>query len=318
MSDTVNRSEVSFLGEEPHTFQHKPFCARRWLPFVVEVCFTELTLFHGKDPPMSNVAEYVRRLQALLGGIATEVSVTTHVLLSEECDELVASVDGKTAKQSLDENGNPIHLINVFAHNVKVTLNQWTTNGDKTNEPGCLKSHLGELLKQYPMLKLLTGDAIFAQRPLMEVLKEHGCDYLFQLKENQGDAGFHTNLPVKSHIHDAIIWVKDTLIREGTFRLPGTKVLTSSEQPPRTVLIDVTESPIERPKKNKRNIICYCQIAARNPAEKPKNYVTCPNLAGQYFPHHTEPRKGHCYVTEIEIDQRLSPGVPRKSGASRQ
>jgi len=34
--------------------------------------------------------------------------------------------------------------------------------------------------------------------------------------------------------------------------------------------------------------------------------VTCPNLAGQYFPHHTEPRKGHCYVTEIEIDQRLS------------
>ena len=46
--------------------------------------------------------------------------------------------------------------------------------------------------------------------------------------------------------------------------------------------------------------------------------LTCPNLAGQYFPHHTEPRKGHCYVTEIEIDQRLSPGVPRKSGASRQ
>jgi len=90
-------------------------------------------------------------------------------------------------------------LVNVFAHNVKVTLNQWTTNGDKTNEPGCLKSHLGELLKQYPMLKLLTGDAIFAQRPLREVLKEHGCDYLFQLKENQGDA-FEA---VKYRFHDA-------------------------------------------------------------------------------------------------------------------
>jgi hypothetical protein len=111
-----------------------------------------------------------------------------NALLSEECDELVASIDGKTAKQSLDENGNPIHLVNVFAHDVKVTLNQWATNGDKTNEPGCLKAHLEELLEQYPMLKLLTGDAIFAQRPLMEVLKEHGCDYLFQLKKNQGDA----------------------------------------------------------------------------------------------------------------------------------
>jgi hypothetical protein len=31
----------------------------------------------------------------------------------------------------------------------------------------------------YPMLKLLTGDAIFAQRPLMEVLKEH--DFLLQM-----------------------------------------------------------------------------------------------------------------------------------------
>jgi hypothetical protein len=111
-----------------------------------------------------------------------------NTLLSEEYDELVASVDGKTAKQSLDENGEPILLLNAFAHNAKVTLNQWSVKGDKTNEPGCLKSHLGELLEQYPMLKLLTGDAIFAQRPLMEVLKEHGCDYLFQLKANQGDA----------------------------------------------------------------------------------------------------------------------------------
>jgi hypothetical protein len=58
-------------------------------------------------------------------------------------------------------------------------------SGDKTNEPGCLKVHLEELLDQYPMLKLLTGDAIFAQRPLLEVLQEHGCDYLFQIKENQ-------------------------------------------------------------------------------------------------------------------------------------
>jgi len=66
----------------------------------------------------------------------------------------------------------------------------WTcdVHGDKTNEPGCLKAHLPALLKQYPLLRLLTGDAIFAQRPLLDVLKEHGCDYLFQLKENQGDA----------------------------------------------------------------------------------------------------------------------------------
>jgi len=46
------------------------------------------------------------------------------------------------------------------------------------------------------MLELLTGDAIFAQRPLLEVLQQHGRKYLagtpanefLQLKENQGDA----------------------------------------------------------------------------------------------------------------------------------
>jgi hypothetical protein len=51
-----------------------------------------------------------------------------------------------------------------------------------------LKKHLGELLSQFPNLKLLTGDAIFAQRPLLEVLKNHQIDYVFQVKDNQSDA----------------------------------------------------------------------------------------------------------------------------------
>ena len=59
-------------------------------------------------------------------------------------------------------------------------------HGDKTNEPGCLKKHLEELFTMYPCLKLLTGDAIFAQRPLLEAIQEYHQDYLFQVKENQG------------------------------------------------------------------------------------------------------------------------------------
>ena len=111
-----------------------------------------------------------------------------NAILMEDNDTLVAAVDGKTAKQSFDENGDPIHMLNVFVHDLKVTLNQWSVRGDKTNEPGCLKIHLEELFDKYPALKLLTGDAIFAGRRLLEVLKEHGCDYLLQLKANQGDA----------------------------------------------------------------------------------------------------------------------------------
>ena len=67
------------------------------------------------------------------------------------------------------------HAQCIFLQRVKLTLDQWSANGDKTNEPGSLKTHLAELLKAYLALQLLTGDAIYAQRPLVEIFKQHGC-----------------------------------------------------------------------------------------------------------------------------------------------
>ena len=98
---------------------------------------------------------------------------------------LTGAVDGKSAKQMKDEEGNPILMLNIFAQTLKLHLASWSVDGDKTNEPGCLKKHLAELFTMYPCLKLLTGDAIFAQRPLLEAMQEHHRDYLFQVKENQ-------------------------------------------------------------------------------------------------------------------------------------
>jgi hypothetical protein len=109
-------------------------------------------------------------------------------VLTEADQPVVAAVDGKTSKQFFDADDHPIQLLNVFVHDLKVTLAQWSVREGKTNEPGCLKAHLECLFEKYPMLELLTGDAIYAQRPLLEAIQEHGCKYLFQLKENQGDA----------------------------------------------------------------------------------------------------------------------------------
>jgi len=99
-----------------------------------------------------------------------------------------ASVDGKTVCQGLDAQGNPVQLLTVFLHHVKAVLGQWSVGDEKSNEPAVLKLHLSELFELFPMLRLLTGDAIYAQRPLVEALMSHGCDYLFQLKANQADA----------------------------------------------------------------------------------------------------------------------------------
>jgi len=55
----------------------------------------------------------------------------------------------------------------------------------------------------------------------------------------------------ESNIYRGIKWVEDTLIRDGIFSLPGRKAPLKSDMEYEMILVDVTESPIERPKKAK-------------------------------------------------------------------
>ena len=98
-----------------------------------------------------------------------------------------AAVDGKTSKQGRDADGDPLHVLNVFAHDARLCLAQWAVGDGKETEPEVLKAHLGELLAAYPTLQLLTGDALFCQRPLARCIVEAGRDYLFAIKDNQPD-----------------------------------------------------------------------------------------------------------------------------------
>lgn len=50
-------------------------------------------------------------------------------------------------------------------------------------------------------------------------------------------------------------WVEDTLIKHPDFALPGRKALHRSDMHYEVVLVDATETPIERPKKNKNTSI---------------------------------------------------------------
>lgn len=55
----------------------------------------------------------------------------------------------------------------------------------------------------------------------------------------------------ESSIFRIIKWVENTLIKDGSFALPGRKALHKSDMAFEVVLIDAAESPIERPKKSK-------------------------------------------------------------------
>jgi hypothetical protein len=57
----------------------------------------------------------------------------------------------------------------------------------------------------------------------------------------------------ESNMYRTIGWVEDTLVKDGTFSLPGKKALLKSDMEYEVVLIDATETPVERPKRGKNS-----------------------------------------------------------------
>jgi hypothetical protein len=57
----------------------------------------------------------------------------------------------------------------------------------------------------------------------------------------------------KSRISDAVKWVEETLILNGTFALPPKRELSEADTDVVIAVADVTECETERPKKNSRN-----------------------------------------------------------------
>ena len=98
----------------------------------------------------------------------------------QEDQELNASVDGKWAKQSEDAKGNPLVMVNVLAHDLKLCLAQWPAS-EKQYEPAVLREQLGQLFQSYSGLRLLSMDALYAERDLCQAIVSHGRDYLVGL-----------------------------------------------------------------------------------------------------------------------------------------
>lgn len=59
----------------------------------------------------------------------------------------------------------------------------------------------------------------------------------------------------ESYAYKLIRWTEDILIKSKIFSLPGRKALVTSDVEYEVVLIDATETPIERPKKSKNTFI---------------------------------------------------------------
>jgi len=73
----------------------------------------------------------------------------------------------------------------------------------------------------------------------LEYLREYRT--YFHIAETRGIS--------ESYAYKIIKWVEDVLIKDGAFSLPGRKALLKSDIEYEVILIDATETPIERPKK---------------------------------------------------------------------
>lgn len=59
----------------------------------------------------------------------------------------------------------------------------------------------------------------------------------------------------KQRICEAIAWVEQVLIKDGTFSLPSKRELVKADTEIVVVIVDVTECETERPQKNRENLI---------------------------------------------------------------
>jgi hypothetical protein len=159
-------------------------CLQRWAADHWKALKGPLGFTRKKPPHATTIGRALARfsLEQFRGAFARWL-----VTLPQAAAAVTAAVDGKTSKQGHDGAGDPVHMLNVFAHEVGLCLAQFPVTDGKPTEPQALKAALAELIEHYPFLRLFTADALFTQRPLARVILEADRDFLFAVKDNQPD-----------------------------------------------------------------------------------------------------------------------------------
>jgi hypothetical protein len=132
----------------------------------------------GKTPAKSTFCEIFRMLDIAALEDALARWIRTRL---PEGEELVLTLDGKTARGSRDGEIPGQHLVSAYAPHCQAVLAQIRVD-TKTNEHKAALQLLGVL----PLTGIiLTGDAMFCQRDLCAKVIEKGGDYVFFAKDNQ-------------------------------------------------------------------------------------------------------------------------------------
>ena len=78
---------------------------------------------------------------------------------------------------------------------------------------------------------------------------------------------------IKANAGNAIRWVEEALIKSGKFSLPGKKKLAEPTIEYEVIVVDTTETPIQRPKKNQRDFYSGKKTAEISSDNRPQNGI---------------------------------------------
>lgn len=121
------------------------------------------------------VADIRQALRAFVQRLLTERGVTASAA--------VVAVDGKTLR-GVHEDGEPLHVLQVFAHQGALALDHLAA-APLRGEIAAAQAWLETVAEAFPGLRVLTGDAIFAERDLCAAIVADGRDYLVRLKKTR-------------------------------------------------------------------------------------------------------------------------------------
>ena len=135
---------LGLIAQMPTVAQIGRWAKKHWNTLKEPLNFKSKT----KKPPVDTTLFHALA-KTTIADFQHAVATFLQAIIAEDDATLTAAIDGKAARQMKDADGNLLLMLNIFAHNIKVTLMSLDVNGDKT--------------------------------------KEHGGDYLFQIKGNQPD-----------------------------------------------------------------------------------------------------------------------------------
>jgi hypothetical protein len=114
-------------------------------------------------------------------------------------------------------------------------------------DPATFEKMLSILQKKYDTLHQNGG------KPPKLTVEDKLCITLIYLREHRTMDSIAVEYGVcKGTVCLSIQWVEDTLTEDGTFALPEKKVLGRKSASIKYVVVDVTESPINRPEKDQK------------------------------------------------------------------